>query len=82
MKRKTILYYSSPVTAAAILPLACDPAEVQLLSGRVVSIDHLHCLLFAFVLFIMGLATNFAVTLEGEAKAEGDSYLALAGRPS
>ena len=36
---------------------------------RIVSIDHLHCLLFAFVLFIMGLATNFAVTLEGEAKA-------------
>ena len=42
------------------------------------STDRLHCLLFAFV----GLSTNFAATLEGEAKAQGDCYLALAGGPS
>ena len=35
----------------------------------VFSTDRLHCLLFAFVAFTVGLFTSFAVTLEGEAKA-------------
>ena len=36
------------------------------------STDYLHYLLFAFLVFIVGLSTNFAVKLEDEAKAQGD----------
>ena len=46
------------------------------------SIDRLYCLLFAFVVFTVGLSTSFAAMLEGEAKAQGDCYLAFAGGPS
>ena len=46
------------------------------------SIDRLHCLLFAFLVFTVGLSMSFAATLEGEAKAQGDCYLALARGPS
>ena len=45
------------------------------------STDRLRCLLFAFLIFTMGLSTSFAAKLEGEAKAQGDCYLALAGGP-
>ena len=46
------------------------------------SIDRLRSLLFAFLVFTVGLSTNFVARLEGEAKAQGDCYLALAGGPS
>ena len=46
------------------------------------SIDRLHCLLIAFLVFTVGLSTSFAARLEGEVKAQGDCYLALAGGPS
>ena len=41
------------------------------------SIDRLCCLLFAFVVFTVGLST-----LDGEAKTQEDFYLVLAGGPS
>ena len=46
------------------------------------STDRLHCLFFAFLVFTVGLSTSFAARLEGEIKAQGDCYLALAGGPS
>ena len=45
------------------------------------STDRLRYLLFAFLVFTVGLSTSFAARLEGEAKAQGDCYLALAGGP-
>ena len=46
------------------------------------STDRLRCLVFAFLVFTVGLSTSFAARLEGEVKAQGDCYLALAGGPS
>ena len=46
------------------------------------STDRLYCLLFAFLVFTVGLSTSFAARLEGEAKGQGDCYPALAGGPS
>ena len=48
----------------------------------VFSTDRLRCLLFAFLVLIVDLSTSSAARLEGEAKTQGDCYLALAGGPN